>query len=142
MSIEQEIASWDGKSATEIKAIYDTYHEDTHFSETITVLTLIKVYENGATWLLKAWLEAGNKLEPAQFSKIYRSLDQMKNWKAKLHILQSIPLMPIADAERNNVCKFLRDALTDQNKFVRAWAYNGFYELSRQHSDYTDETEQ
>ncbi len=32
--------------------------------------------------------------------------------------------------------------LTDHNKFVRAWSYNGFFELSRQHSEYLDETKQ
>ncbi|WP_286235611.1 hypothetical protein [Thalassotalea sediminis] len=50
--------------------------------------------------------------------------------------------MSITNEESSNVYKFLRQTLTDQNNFVRAWSYNGFYELSRQHSMYKDETEQ
>ena len=142
MHIEQEIASWDGKSAAYIKAIYDAHDADDNFSDTIIALSFTEAREKGATWLLKAWLEAGNKLEQPQIAKIYRSLDQLKHWEARLHILQSIPLMPIAHAESSNVYNFLRLALTDQNKFVRAWSYNGFYELSRQHPEYTGEARQ
>ncbi len=142
MHIEQEIASWDGKSAADIKAIYDAHNEDSNFSDTIIALVLTEACEKGAAWLLKAWLESGNKLEPSQIANIYMSLDQLKHWEARLHVLQSIPFMPIADAESNNVYNFLRITLTDQNKFVRAWSYNGFYELSRQHTKYLDQTRQ
>jgi hypothetical protein len=37
---------------------------------------------------------------------------------------------------------FLRTCLADENKFVRAWAYNGFYLLSQQYPEYQQETEQ
>lgn len=130
MHIEQEIASWDGKSADNIKAIYDAHNTESHFSDTIISLSLSEDCEKGATWLLKAWLEAGNKLEQAQVEKIYGSLDQLSHWEAKLHVLQSIPLMPITDTASGNLYAFLRITLTDPNKFVRAWSYNGFYELS------------
>tara|TARA_R110002073_G_scaffold317798_2_gene491492 strand:+ start:376 stop:879 length:504 start_codon:yes stop_codon:yes gene_type:complete len=142
MHIEQEIASWDGKSAADIKAIYDAHSAEADFSDTIIALSLTDACEKGATWLLKAWLEAGNNLEQAQIAKIYGSLDQLKNWEARLHVLQSIPFMSIADAQRINVYNFLRNTLIDQNKFVRAWSYNGFFELSRQHSEYINETRQ
>lgn len=140
MDIEQEIASWDGKSAADIKAIYDAHHSDSSFSDTIIALSLTDACQNGATWLMKAWLEAGNSFEPSQIAKIYGALDQLKRWEAKLHVLQSIPYMPISKAESSNLYYFLKITLTDPNKFVRAWSYNGFYELSRQHSKYKDET--
>ena len=37
---------------------------------------------------------------------------------------------------------FLRNCLVDNNKFVRAWAYNGFYELAVQYPEYEKETKQ
>lgn len=142
MHIDQEITSWDGKSAADIKAIYDAHNEDNNFSDTIIALSFTQACEKGATWLLKAWLEAGNTLEQPQIAIIYRSLDRLECWESKLHVLQSIPYMSIADAESSKVYHFLRPLLTDRNKFVRAWAYNGFYELSRQHSKYINETKQ
>jgi 3-methyladenine DNA glycosylase AlkC len=57
-------------------------------------------------------------------------------------VLQSIPFMAIDDTNTNNVYNFLRTNLTDQNKFVRVWSYNGFHELSRQHPEYLEETQQ
>lgn len=142
MNIEQKIASWDGKSAAYIKAIYDAHNADINFADTIIALSLTEAFETGGTWLLKAWLEAGNKLEQTQIARIYAALNQLKHWEAKLHLLQSIPFMPIADADSSNVYHFLRLTLTEQNKFVRAWSYSGFYELSRQHSKYLNETKQ
>jgi len=75
MSIEQEIASWDGKSAADIKAIYDACNLDGNFSDTIISLSLTEDCQKGATWLMKAWLEAGNKFERTQIAKIYGALD-------------------------------------------------------------------
>lgn len=140
MNIKQKMASWDGKSAAKIKSIYDIHKADDKFLDTIIDCLFVDNYEKGATWLLKAWLEAGNYIAPQQITHIYSSLEQLKYWEAKLHILQSIPFMPISNAESNKVHSFLRLTLTDQNKFVRAWSYNGFYELSRQHARYKSET--
>lgn len=142
MSIEQAIAGWDGKSASDIKAVYDAYHTQSGFPDTMIVLSTNSAYEKGATWLLKAWLEAGNKLEPTQIQEIYNLLNNLEHWEAKLHVLQSIPFMPIRESEREKVYNFLRVTLTDPNKFVRAWSYHGFYELSTQHSQYLNETKQ
>jgi hypothetical protein len=142
MHIEQELASWDGRSAADIKAIYDAYNTDSNFPDEIIALSFREPCEKGATWLLKAWLEAGNTLEQRQIKKIYGSLDQLKHWEARLHVLQSIPFIPVPDTESSKVYHLLMQMITDQNKFVRAWSYNGLYELSRQHSKYADETRQ
>ncbi len=50
--------------------------------------------------------------------------------------------MEITNTEKKELEFFLRKCLTDENKFVRAWAYNGFYELSMPHSDYIAQTKQ
>ncbi|WP_448250543.1 hypothetical protein [Thalassotalea agariperforans] len=50
--------------------------------------------------------------------------------------------MPITDAYSRSVYNFLIITLTDQNKFVRAWTYNGLYELSKQHPEYIKEAKQ
>lgn len=142
MRIEQELSAWDRKSAIDIQAIYDSYHKQSNFTDIIIKLSLTKAHEKGATWLLKAWLESGNMLRKSQISKIYKSLNQLEHWEAKLHVLQAIPFMPITDTHKNNVYNFLRITLTDHIKFVRAWSYNGFNELSRQHPEYLAETQQ
>jgi len=142
MNIEHELSNWNGKSASDIQAIYDNYHSEPSFDETIIKLSLSLAHERGATWLLKTWLEAENTLESSQITSLYGAFKQLEYWESKLHMLQCIPFMPIAKKNKNVVYNFLRWTLTDQNKFVRAWSYNGFYELSKQHPEYLDETKQ
>ena len=142
MHLEHKIASWDGKSAADIQAIYHSHSAEDGFADAIVALSLTEAYEKGATWLLKAWLEAGHTLDQHQIAKVYSSLHRLKHWQAKLHVLQSIPFMPVAEAESKSLYNFLRGTMIDQNKFVRAWSYNGLYELSRYHSEYKNETKQ
>lgn len=141
MSIEQKLSAWDGKSAADIRAIYDEYHTRDDFTDRIVELTTKPDCQKGATWLLKAWLETGNTLKQSQVSRIYGLLNKLEHWEAKLHVLQSIPFMTIAEADRDSVYRFLRTTIIDQNKLVRAWSYNGFYELSSQHGEYKEESE-
>ena len=128
MSIEQEIVAWDGKSADDIRGVYKAYREQPGFADTIINFTDHEPYQKGATWLLKAWLESGNKLEISQIAKIYGLLNKLRHWEAKLHLLQCIPFMPIETTDRKNI-----------DTFVRAWSYNGFYELAAQHPEYKEE---
>jgi hypothetical protein len=142
MNIKSALKEWDGKSAADIKAIYDIYQTELNFVNDIVELSFICDYENAATWLLKAWLEDGNQLKQSQIKTICCSLNQLQHWQAKLHLLQCIPYMPIAEAENETLHTFLRMTLTHQNKFVRAWSYNGFYELSKSYPQYKTETKQ
>ncbi len=57
-----------------------------------------------------------------------------------MHALQCLPFLTIDQSEKKLVETFLRITLSGQNKFVRAWSYNGFYELARQYPEYQAET--
>lgn len=141
MSLEADIAGWDGKAVDEITAVLAAHREAPRFVATVVGLVDIPACEVGASWLLKAWLEDGGRLTKAQTRTLLSSLDALERWEAKLHLLQCLPLLVIADGQTDAVETFLRSTLTDANKFVRAWAYNGFCELARQHAGYRAEAE-
>ena len=69
-------------------------------------------------------------------------LQSLEHWESRLHVLQSIPYMPIPGTHKKKVETFLRECLVDDVKFVKAWAYSGFYELAVQYPEYQDEAEQ
>ena len=140
MSIEQELKRWDGKSSNDIGDIYNRYCEEDNFVTTLIELAGHKAFENGATWLLKHHLENKHKLTIALVSAVFKIAPALDAWEAKLHMLQSICYLPIGEADKKNVESFLRSCLMDTNKFVRAWAYNGFYEISVQYPEYKAET--
>ncbi len=142
MRIKSEIKKWDGKSVSEIGDIYSCHcHESSFVSEIITLIGMDKL-QKGATWLLKRYLEDENELSKSEIISIYKNLGVIEQWESKLHILQSLPFMPIGKSQKNKVEAFLRKCLVDNNKFVRAWAYNGFYELAVQYPEYEKETKQ
>ncbi len=142
MTLEREIAAWDGKSADDIAEVFQSHKDDPGFIDVLIKLLGVSACQKGATWLLKAGLNEANKLNSRQVTEIFSSLDSLQHWESKLHVLQSLPSLAISGREKRRVEAFLRSTLTDKNKFVRAWSYNGFYELSRQHPEYQQETEQ
>ena len=142
MSLELEIGSWDGKSSSDIDAIYTRHCEEDSFVSKMIELSHKVDLQKGSTWLLKRHLEEGQKLEANKCAVLFKLLPKLKHWESMLHILQCLPYIKIGRAEVKNVEAFIRKCLTDDNKFVRAWAYNGFYEISIQYPEYREETKQ
>jgi hypothetical protein len=87
-------------------------------------------------------LDGGQKLDANKSWALFKLLPKLERWESKLHILQCLPYIQISSAAKENVEVFLRRCLIDDNKFVRAWAYNGFYEISLQYPEYKEETKQ
>jgi len=144
MSLKKVLADWDGKSANDIKAIFTAYHSMKGFQANLIVLINQSndlALQKAASWLLKYQLESGTSISTANVKKVYGALPSLTGWESQLHILQCIPYMPIAAAEKKAVELFLRQCLSHDNKFVRAWAYNGFFELACQYDAYREETE-
>lgn len=142
MSIEQAMADWNGKSAEDITAIYDRYCQAEFFIADLIRLSSQNACEKAATWLVKHYLEKRHRLEPGEIAELYKAAQNFENWEAKLHILQCIQYMPIAESEKNRVEHFLRECLMDTNKLVRAWAYSGFYETALQFPEYRGEAQE
>ena len=130
--LAKDIAAWDGKSAEDIGGIYERHRTAPSFVETIVQLARQPAHQNGGTWLLKRHLEDGARLDTKSTIDAYRAAPSLERWEPKLHLLQCIPYMPIPPSCKPQVEAFLRLCLTDEAKFVRAWAYWGFYELALQ----------
>lgn len=98
-------------------------------------------YQTAATWILKRWLESGFCLNTVQSECLIRALPDFDGWEATLHVLQMLPHFEIAPETAVLVYHFLKHNLTDPNKFVRAWTYNGLDVLAQQNHDYRLETD-
>lgn len=142
MSIEQDISRWDGKSAEDIRVVYGQYCELPDFADKLVELLHDESLQKGASWLLKVSLESGQALTPNQEKAVLNKLAELEHREAKLHVLQCLPYICIDQQCVQALYYFLRSNLDDDNKFVRAWSYNGFYELSRQCPEYAEETRQ
>ena len=140
--LRQRLETWDGKSTDELRIIYIEFFDSKRLPAGLVNLIEDRTLQSGATWLLKHHLETGATIREADRDQIYACLKGLRQWEAQLHVLQSIPYMTISAISRPRVEAFVRESITSTNKFVRAWAYNGFYELARQYPTYQDEANQ
>lgn len=142
LNLHESLKQWNGKSADKIKETFNKFKEDPSFSCVLLELIHDPICQKGATWLLKAWLNEGSQLDAPQTAKILDNLNILTHWEAKLHVLQCLPFLTVGSAQKKAVEAYLRITLTDQNKFIRAWSYHGFYELARQYPEYQTEVKQ
>ncbi len=52
--------------------------------------------------------------------------------------LSDVAVLDDTEGSESSLIWFLERNLCDENKFLRAWSYNGFHELARQHREYID----
>jgi len=140
MNIQDELAAWDGKSAHHIGKIYNNYNNKVVFLHNVIELMAQAKCQKAASWLLKHHLENDNKINLPETQSVFKLLHTLDHWESKLHVLQSLPFLNIPNDYKTALEHFLRDCLTQTNKFIRAWAYNGFYELAKQYPEYEEET--
>ncbi len=142
MSLELAITAWDGRSADHLEAVYLRHAGDSGFAARLIELSGRIELQSGATWLLKRHLERGGRLGVSEVADLFAQAPDLQTWEARLHLLQAMQYLRIPDTERQQLEAFVRHCLTDSNKFVRAWAYNGIYELARQYPQYRKEAKQ
>ncbi|MEM6985651.1 MAG: hypothetical protein AAF499_03850 [Pseudomonadota bacterium] len=141
MAIGDELGNWDGKSTAYLEAIYARTHGAPQLiDELIRSLDELPL-QPGASWLLKHSLEQGARLSSAQTDELLNRLASLRDWPATLHLLQCLPWLQMSTDHKGAVEPFVRDNLTSQNKFVRAWALNGFILLSHQFDELAAEAD-
>ena len=142
VDLKEHLLTWDGKSKEDIEAIYHGYSNSSDFLDRLIKLCSDESVNVAATWLLKCGLEHDVQMTKAQMGKVLKVLPIITQWEAKLHILQCLPFFSISKTYKARVELFLRETIADNNKFIRAWSYNGFYVLSQQYPEYIEETKQ
>ena len=95
----------------------------------------------GATWLLRAWLEAGATLSDRQVVELADRLERIGSDWARLHIAQAVGSLPVPAEVAERFAAFLRGGLVSERPFLRAWAMDGMVRLAREHPDYSEEAD-
>jgi hypothetical protein len=141
MSLKSDIEAWDGQSAAALCRIHETHRDDPQLAPELVELIGSLRYRMAATRLLKRHLEAEIPLpDPhAVARELFARLDKLEHWECRLNVLQCLPHLPLDDDGVAAVEEFLRTCLADGNKFVRAWAYNGFHWLAGRHPRFAGE---
>ncbi len=139
MKIADAIAAWDGKSVEYLKKLYISSTSSRQLAASLLRLMKRKDLQPGASWMLKQHLSAGHRLTPAQESTLASMLPDLADIDCKLHVLQCMQYMSIGKQHCDAYASFVSECLAADNKFVRAWAYSGLYELAVRHPAYRKE---
>ncbi|MEP3277581.1 MAG: hypothetical protein ABJN26_19270 [Stappiaceae bacterium] len=136
--LKQQLLVLDGTSTAFLKQLSFRFGSEDAFATKLVSFLTEPALQNGASWLLKDYLERDGTLDRATDGAFMQQLATLKHWSAQLHALQCVPYLEIAAADKHLLESFLKKCISSENKFVRAWAYNGFYALSCQHAEYQD----
>lgn len=93
-----------------------------------------------ASWLLLSLMRDGGALTRAQAAALVRLLPRVRANDARLHLCQSVAHLEVPKRSAEPLARFLRNAATDEHKFLRAWAVDGLYRLAQMHSEYRRES--
>ena len=141
-TLKQALMDCDPSSAADLSDLYTQFNNSEHFTHQLVTWLPDKTLQRAASWLLKKQLETGNPITLHEIAQLFDALPQLEHWEAKLHILQCLPKLSISVAQKKAIETFLHTCLVAPNKFVRAWAYSGFYTLATQHAEYEETVQQ
>ena len=97
--------------------------------------------QEGATWLLRKYLERGVVLSPAQVRRLGVALDELPEGWARLHLCQAARFLDVPREAASRFAAFYRACWESPNTFLRAWAPDGFVRLAREHPGWLGEAE-
>ncbi len=137
--LSQALQAWDDKTTSKLGEMYPHYSNHPEFPGWLIALLKQQTTEVGASWLLKHHLEQGGQLSNSEINSFMSSYHQFTFWSSRLHWLQSLPYFKIARRHIDKIEALLRYAISDDNKFVRAWAYNGLVHLAVSFEDLREE---
>lgn len=138
--IHQLLHSWDGKHVASLKEIHQKFQKKDSFW-----ITLLDVYQSdktlrkACTWLIKYHYDQKYSIKQSLIDQMLSMCNELTDWESKLHILQLLPDLKISSKNVPLLDVFVRNCLKDDKKFVRAWAYQGFYELTKYIPEYKHE---
>lgn len=127
----ESLQNWDGVHIDYVTNLYQTHcNAPSFFDDLIEIYTSKKDLQKVTTWLIKHHYDNGKTLPQTLTEQLAIVAPTVENWEAKLHILQLLPHFKLTDESFVKADDFVRQCLKDKNKFVKAWAYHGMYELS------------
>lgn len=91
---------------------------------------------SGATWLIKAYLEAGGGLTAPQTARLVKELIRVREWDSQLHICQSVRFLTLKTENAAQLVDWLRPLLRHKRPFLRAWSLDALCRVAAEHGSF------
>jgi len=130
--LKNKLKLWNGVHIEYLTELYRLNSSSLDFFESlVTICVNEQDFQKTTTWLIKHHYDNGLTLPKSLSERLLAACKNVESWEAKLHLLQLLPHFELTDKSIIITEDFARKCLSDKNKFVRAWAYNGLYELTK-----------
>ncbi len=124
------LQEWDGIHTEYLQAVYHSHVKDEKFFDTLIHLYLSNTQLQRVTsWLIKHHYDHNNQLSQDQIVKILSHVDKLEHWESQLHILQLIPSFDLDIQSAESIEPFIKKTLQSEKKFVKAAAYEAYFEV-------------
>ncbi len=135
-----KLAEWNGKHTQPLIDVYEGQQDySAFFKDLIDIYITHSEHQTAITWLFKHHYDAKQTIDQEILNVLYLTCNELTEWEARLHTLQIMPHIFIPREAYPQVETFVRKCLEDPKPFVRAWAYQGFYEITRYTPEYISE---
>ena len=129
-TLHDRLLECDDKSVEVLKSIYRDNCNSSDF-----VVSLLEIYQTETalhvqtTWLIKHHIDTKNTFNKHQTSLILSQLDKLSSWPSQLHILQIIPKLGLDALQLEMIEPTVRRFLHSPNKFVKASAFEAYFQI-------------
>ena len=140
----QQLLGYDRKSTESLNRIIEKFESRPRYVSRLIALSASEHPQIacGATWMLRAHIEANGTLSQAQTRKLINELPNITTWDAQLHICQSIGKLDLPANSAEALYAWLAPLIDHDRPFVRAWSLDALCWLARQHSSFRSKAEQ
>ena len=134
MSLIESLRRFDGKRTTELERLSASMSRNDDSVDQLLAAAEHdeKTVQVGSTWILKRWVEEGVPEVEGMGANLVRLLKSAPYGEVRLHLLQMLTSIRVPARSLPELKRLLPILLTDDNKFVRAWALSVLAEIADQ----------
>lgn len=138
--LKKSLGDWDGVHSQYLIDIYSRYAKNDKFLDNLIQLYLSESdLQKVTSWLIKHHHDKGNTITDSQIRKLLSEVNNLEHWESKLHILQLVPKFRIDKNMSGGIETFVRQAMKSEKKFVKAAAYEAYFEIVKNIPDLQNE---
>ena len=137
-ALRDALTAFDGKATTILGEAEARFAEGPGYLEALIALAGDgdERVSGGATWLIKARLEAGGRLGRGETAALLDKLAMITAWDAQLHLCQIARHLTFSAADAEPFSSWLEGLLAHKRPFLRAWSLDALCRVALQHGRY------
>ena len=120
----------DGRHTGFLKNIYTEHIRHLSFMDYVIMLYSEEdSLEHSTSWMIKYHFDQGQMMGDKQLDAVLKKADALEYWGSQLHILQCIPKLLLTPQQAAVLEPFVKKLLKSPFTFVRAAAFEAYFEI-------------